>query len=44
MKYLIEDPNTKVITAFVEGFKDVHKFAQAADLALKKNTVVKLMV
>lgn len=36
MKYMIEDPDTKVITAFVEGFKDVHKFTQAADLSLKK--------
>ena len=33
---MIEDPDTKVITAFVKGFKDVHKFTQAADLALKK--------
>jgi acetyltransferase len=36
MKYMIEDPDTRVITAFVEGFKDVHKFSQVAELSLKK--------
>jgi acetyltransferase len=36
MHYMIEDPNIKVITAFVEGFKDVHKFIRVADLAIEK--------
>ena len=36
IQYMVEDYDTKVITAFVEGFKNVHKFMEVADLALKK--------
>jgi len=45
MKYMIEDPDTRVITAFVEGFKDVHRFSQVADLSLqKKKPIIVLKV
>lgn len=36
MEYMLEDPSNKVITAFVEGFKDVKHFIRVADLALEK--------
>jgi acetyltransferase len=45
IRYMIEDPSTKVITAFVEGFKDVHKFREVADLAIeKKKPIIVLKV
>jgi acetyltransferase len=45
MHYMIEDSTTKVITAFVEGFKNVHKFSEIADLALeKKKPIIVLKV
>ena len=34
--YLVNDPGTKVIGAFIEGFKDPEKFLRVADLALEK--------
>ncbi len=36
MYYLVNDPGTKVIGAFIEGFKDPEKFLRVADLALEK--------
>lgn len=36
IRYLIDDKNTKVIATFIEGLKDVNKFLDAADLALKR--------
>jgi acetyltransferase len=36
VEYMLEDPSNRVITAFVEGFKDVNKFIRVADLALEK--------
>ena len=36
MEYMLEDPSNKVITAFVEGFKDVKHFIRVADIALEK--------
>lgn len=35
MKYMVENPNVKVITSFVEGFKNVSKFIEVADLAIE---------
>ena len=36
MHYLVNDPGTKVIGAFIEGFKDPEKFLRVADLAREK--------
>ena len=36
IEYMLEDPSTKVVTAFVEGFKDVQKFRRVADVAIEK--------
>jgi len=36
MKYFVEDENTKVIAAFVEGFSKISNFMETADLALMK--------
>jgi acyl-CoA synthetase (NDP forming) len=36
MEYILEDPSTHVVTAFVEGFKDVKHFIRVADSALEK--------
>jgi acetyltransferase len=45
IQYMVEDPATSVITAFVEGFKDVHKFIEVADLSLeKKKPIIVLKV
>jgi len=33
---MLEDPSTRVVTAFVEGFKDIGKFRRAADIAIEK--------
>jgi len=45
MHYMIEDPSTGVIAAFVEGFKDIQKFREAADLAIqKKKPIIVLKV
>jgi len=36
IRFMIEDSNTKVIIAHIEGFKDTNKFLTVADLAVKK--------
>jgi acyl-CoA synthetase (NDP forming) len=41
--YLLDDPNTKVVGAFIEGFKDPEKFLQVADLALEKEKPLVIM-
>lgn len=33
--YMVHDSGTRVITAFIEGFKDVHAFSAVADQALE---------
>ena len=35
-RYLIDDPDTRVIAGFVEGFKDVQKFIAVAQLAAER--------
>jgi acetyltransferase len=37
INYYIQDPGTNVITAFIEGFKDAHKFGEIADRATQKS-------
>ena len=34
MKYMVENQNVKVITSFVEGYKNVSKFIEVTDLAV----------
>lgn len=41
--YMASDPQTKVITGYVEGFKDVKKFMRAADSALEKKKPIILL-
>jgi acetyltransferase len=41
--YLLDDPNTKVVGAFIEGFKDPDKFLRVADLALEKEKPLVIM-
>lgn len=36
IRYLLDDPHTRVISVLVEGFKDGRKFAAVADLALER--------
>lgn len=36
IRYLLDESNTEVIGAFIEGFKDPKKFLQVADLALER--------
>ncbi|MCC6533437.1 MAG: acetate--CoA ligase family protein [Burkholderiales bacterium] len=35
-RYLLDDPDTRVIAGFVEGFKDVKKFLAVAEMALER--------
>ncbi|KLU27180.1 hypothetical protein EOS_05680 [Caballeronia mineralivorans PML1(12)] len=35
-RYLLDDPGTKVIAGFIEGFKDANKFVQVAKLAAER--------
>lgn len=35
-RYLLDDPDTRVIAGFVEGFKDVRKFIAVAELAAER--------
>jgi acyl-CoA synthetase (NDP forming) len=35
-RYLVDDPGTRVIAGFVEGFKDVKKFIAVAELAAER--------
>lgn len=43
IQYMIEDSDTKVITAFIEGFKDAKKFGEIAALASAKNKPIILL-
>ncbi len=36
MEFMLEEPSIKVVTAFVEGFKDVKKFIRVTEMALEK--------
>lgn len=36
IRYCVDDPNTKVISTFIEGIKDADKFLDTADYALEK--------
>ncbi len=42
-RFMLEDPNTKVIGAFIEGFKDPDKILQVADLALERGKPIIVM-
>ncbi|MCX7136673.1 MAG: CoA-binding protein [Proteobacteria bacterium] len=42
-RYLIDDPNTRVIAGFVEGFKDVQKFIAVAKLAADRGKPIVLI-
>jgi len=37
IEFLLEDPQTKVIAVFLEGFRNIPRFLRVADLALGKN-------
>lgn len=37
IEFLLEDPHTKVIAVFLEGFRNIPRFSRVADLALMKN-------
>ena len=37
IEFMLDDPRTKVILAFIEGFKDARKFLAVADYALEKH-------
>jgi len=43
IEYLIDDPNTRVIIALIEGITNADKFLKASDLALKKNKPIVVM-
>jgi acetate---CoA ligase (ADP-forming) len=42
-RYLIDDPDTRVIAGFVEGFKDVQKFIAVAKLAAERGKPIVLI-
>jgi len=42
-RYLIDDPETRVIAGFVEGFKDVQKFIEVARLAAERGKPIVLI-
>lgn len=42
-RYLIDDPETRVIAGFVEGFKDVRKFIRMAELAAERGKPIVLI-
>ena len=42
-RYLIDDPDTRVIAGFVEGFKDVRKFIAVAELAAERGKPIVLI-
>jgi acyl-CoA synthetase (NDP forming) len=42
-RYLIDDPETRVIAGFVEGFKDVRKFIAVAELAAERGKPIVLI-
>ncbi len=43
IQFMLEDPGTKVIGCFIEGFKDPEKFKAAADLALEKGKPIVIL-
>src|SRR6185503_20733678 len=42
-RYLVDDPETRVIAGFVEGFKDVRKFVAMAELAAERGKPIVLI-
>ena len=42
-RYLIDDPETRVVAGFVEGFKDVQKFIAVAKLAAERGKPIVLI-
>ena len=42
-RYLIDDPGTRVIAGFVEGFKDVNKFIAMAEVAAERGKPIVLI-
>src|SRR6185503_6437002 len=42
-RYLVDDPETRVIAGFVEGFKDMGKFLAMAELAAEKGKPIVLI-
>ena len=42
-RYLVDDPETRVIAGFVEGFKDVRKFMAVAQLAAERGKPIVLI-
>ncbi|HEX2828650.1 MAG TPA: acetate--CoA ligase family protein [Burkholderiales bacterium] len=42
-RYLVDDPGTRVIAGFVEGFKDVRKFIAMAELAADRGKPIVLI-
>jgi len=43
VRYLLDDPATRVIAGFVEGFKDVRKFLAVAELAAERGKPIVLI-
>jgi acetyltransferase len=43
VRYLLDDPDTRVIAGFVEGFKDVGKFLAVAELAAERGKPIVLI-
>ena len=43
VRYLVDDPETRVIAGFVEGFKDVGKFLAVAELAAERGKPIVLI-
>jgi len=43
VRYLIDDPKTKAIAVYVEGFNDPRKFPEVAELALEKGKPIAML-
>ncbi len=43
VRYLLDDPDTRVIAGFVEGFKDVNKFLAVAEMAAERGKPIVLI-
>jgi len=43
MRYLLDDPDTRVIACFIEGFKDGRKFMEVARLAAERDKPIVLI-
>jgi acyl-CoA synthetase (NDP forming) len=43
IRYLLDDPDTRVIACFIEGFKDGRKFMEVARLAAERNKPIVLI-